>query len=198
MMWSCLYNYHQTLLSRTLSHVLFNDALNTFYLQLYGVGHMVKYHSDSERGNPLPPPHGLLFPINSKGSFICTIPQTGLHIPQLVTPVVEHWLEQEIFLHDCAQVSVLRQIVDFLTNLLKTLSPVKWYQWTLPLQLTRGSTWNGPLSDSKARVAVFYVGNVTGADRHIRVEHLLLLRLLRRRLRSGSFRKEKKKSLFDD
>ena len=32
---------------------------------------MVKDHSDSERGNPLPP-HGLLFPINRKGSFICT------------------------------------------------------------------------------------------------------------------------------
>ena len=30
--------------------VLFNDALNTFYLRLYGVGHMVKDHSDSERG----------------------------------------------------------------------------------------------------------------------------------------------------
>ena len=43
--------------------VLFNDALNTFYLRLYGVGHMVKDHSDNERGNPLPP-HGLLFPIS--------------------------------------------------------------------------------------------------------------------------------------
>ena len=49
---------------------------NTFYLRLYGVRHMVKDHSDSERGNPLLP-HRLLFPINSKGSFICTIPQTG-------------------------------------------------------------------------------------------------------------------------
>ena len=57
-------------------NVLFNDALNTFYLRLYGVKHMVKDHSDSEKGNPLPP-HRLLFPINSKGSFICTIPQTG-------------------------------------------------------------------------------------------------------------------------
>ena len=57
-------------------NILFNDALNTFYLQLYGVTHMVKDHSDSERGNPLPP-HGLLFPISSKGSFICIIPQTG-------------------------------------------------------------------------------------------------------------------------
>ena len=28
---------------------LFNDALNTFYLRLYGVKHMVKDHSDSER-----------------------------------------------------------------------------------------------------------------------------------------------------
>ena len=30
---------------------------------------MVKDHSDNERGNPLPP-HGLVFPISSKGSFI--------------------------------------------------------------------------------------------------------------------------------
>ena len=66
-------------------NVLFNDALNTFYLWLYGVRHMVKDHSDSERGNPLPP-HGLLFPISSKDYFICIIPQT----------VMEHWLEQEI------------------------------------------------------------------------------------------------------
>ena len=34
-----------------------------FYIKLYGVGYMVKAHSASERGNPLPP-HGLLFPIN--------------------------------------------------------------------------------------------------------------------------------------
>ena len=56
--------------------VLFNDSLNTFYQWLYGVRHMVKDHSDSEKGNPLPP-HRLLLSINSKGSFICTIPQTG-------------------------------------------------------------------------------------------------------------------------
>ena len=35
--------------------VLFIDALNTFYLRLYGVKHMVKDHSDSEKGNPLQP-----------------------------------------------------------------------------------------------------------------------------------------------
>ena len=54
----------------------FNDALDTFYLRLYGVIHMIKDNSDSERGDPLPP-HGLLFPISSKGSFVCIIPQTG-------------------------------------------------------------------------------------------------------------------------
>ena len=31
-------------------NVLFNDALNTFYLRLHGVRHMVKDHSDSEKG----------------------------------------------------------------------------------------------------------------------------------------------------
>ena len=57
-------------------NVLFNDALNIFYLRLYGIKHMVKDHSDSGRGNLLLP-HGILFPISSKGSFICIIPQTG-------------------------------------------------------------------------------------------------------------------------
>ena len=54
-------------------NVLFNDALNIFYFtviwrQTYGKGPLT--------GNPLPP-HGLLFSINSMGSFICTIPQRG-------------------------------------------------------------------------------------------------------------------------
>ena len=30
-------------------NVLFNNALNTFYLRIYGVRHMVKDHSDSKR-----------------------------------------------------------------------------------------------------------------------------------------------------
>ena len=71
---------------------LFNNALNTFYLRLYGVRHMVKDHSDSEKGNLLPP----LSPINSKGSFICTIPDRIAHTTAFVTPVMEHWLEREI------------------------------------------------------------------------------------------------------
>ena len=34
------------MLGRKEVNVLFNDALNTFYLRLYGVTHMVKDHSE--------------------------------------------------------------------------------------------------------------------------------------------------------
>ena len=57
---------------------------------------MVKDHSHSEMGNLLPP-HGLLFPINSKGSFYMHHPTDRIaHTTAFVTPVVEHWLEREI------------------------------------------------------------------------------------------------------
>ena len=77
-------------------NILFNNALDTFYLRLYGVRHMVKDHSDSERGNPLPP-HRLLFPINSKGSFICIIPQTQIrhermHLNYKLIILMTHYL----------------------------------------------------------------------------------------------------------
>ena len=51
-------------------NVLFNDALKTFNLQLYGAE-----YTDSERGNPLSP-HRLLFPISRKSFFFikCPIP----------------------------------------------------------------------------------------------------------------------------
>ena len=72
-----LVKYHaESERGRKEGNVLFNDALNTIYLRLCGIRHMVKDYSDNERGNPLPP-HGLLFPISSKCSFMCTIPQTG-------------------------------------------------------------------------------------------------------------------------
>ena len=63
-----------------LSHRLKKEI---FYLKKHstiGVGHMVK----------------ILFPISSKGSFIYTIPVRIAHTMAFVTPVVEHWLEQEI------------------------------------------------------------------------------------------------------
>ena len=55
---------------------IFYLTMHIIYLRLCGTRHIGKDHSDSERGDPLPP-HGLLFPVSSKGSFICTIPQTG-------------------------------------------------------------------------------------------------------------------------
>ena len=68
-------------------NVLFNDALDTFYLRLYGVGHMVNNHSGSERGYPLPP-HGLLCPISSK-VFLMHHPTDRIaHTTAFVTSVV--------------------------------------------------------------------------------------------------------------
>ena len=52
---------------------------STHFIYGYMTSHMVKDHSDSKRGNLLVP-HGLLFLISSKGSFIYTIPQIGQHI----------------------------------------------------------------------------------------------------------------------
>ena len=46
---------------------LFNDALNTFYLRLYGIRYMVK--REETRCHHI-------FSISSKDPFICTIPQT--------------------------------------------------------------------------------------------------------------------------
>ena len=71
-------------------NVLYNDDL-THFIYCY----MVKDHTDRKRGNLLPP-HGLLFPTRSKGSFICIIPDRITYTTAFVTPVVEHWLEQEI------------------------------------------------------------------------------------------------------
>ena len=60
----------------TWRNLLMNDAINKFYIYcIYGIRHIYKYiyHSDIYRWSPLPP-HRLLFPISSKGSFMCTIP----------------------------------------------------------------------------------------------------------------------------
>ena len=59
--------------------VLFNDALNTFYLRLYGVRYMVKDHSESERG---------FFYMHHPTDRIT-------HTTTFVIPVVEHWLERK-------------------------------------------------------------------------------------------------------
>ena len=69
---------------------LIYDTLNTFYLWLYYIRHMVKDHSGSKRGNLLPP-HGLLFSISSKLFFYMHPTDRITHTMAFVTPAVEHW-----------------------------------------------------------------------------------------------------------
>ena len=78
-------------------NVLFNDALNTFYLRLHEVGHMVKDHSDAERerGNPLPP-YGYSFRLAARFFYMHHPIHRIVHTTAFVTQVVEHWLEREI------------------------------------------------------------------------------------------------------
>ena len=59
--------------------IIFLWEREMFYLMTHSThffiyGYMVSDHSDSEKGNL---PYRLLLSINSKGSFICIIPQTG-------------------------------------------------------------------------------------------------------------------------
>ena len=66
-------------------NVLFTTHSAHFILRLYGIGHMVKYHSDSER--------------NSAAATWATLynQQQGFfymhHRTDMIAPVVEHWLE---------------------------------------------------------------------------------------------------------
>ena len=57
-------------------NVLFNNTLNTFYLWLYGVGHMVNDRSDSKSGTRCHHYMGYTFLISSKHTQ-CNIPHTG-------------------------------------------------------------------------------------------------------------------------
>ena len=61
---------------------------STYFIYSYMVKDiiMAKDHSDSKSGNP----------ITSKGSFIYIILQRITHTMAFGTPVMEHWLEQEI------------------------------------------------------------------------------------------------------
>ena len=63
-------------MGRKEGNVLFNDTLNTFYLRLYGVRHMVKDHSDSERGKNFLSP---LINFHMRG-YILTLSQPGQNI----------------------------------------------------------------------------------------------------------------------
>ena len=57
-------------------NVLFNDALKTILIHFMASDIWQRTIQIIEIGNLLPPLHGILIPISSKGYFICTIPQT--------------------------------------------------------------------------------------------------------------------------
>ena len=75
---------------------LFNEILNTLHFRFYGVGYMVKDHSNNDRRNSLPLLHELYSPISSKGSIVCSIPQTEEYMRRVLLPPAHHWLEREI------------------------------------------------------------------------------------------------------
>ena len=74
--------------THTHTHARARGALNTFYLRLYGVGHYGKEPlRESERGNPLPPLHGLLFDCQ-QGFFYMYHPTDRIaDIVKFVTPI---------------------------------------------------------------------------------------------------------------
>ena len=76
-------------------NVIFNDALNTFNIRLYGVEHMVKDHS-ARGGNILPSLHGYSFCLAARDFYMHHPTDRIAHTTVFVTPVVEHWLEREI------------------------------------------------------------------------------------------------------
>ena len=58
-------------------NIIFNDTLNTFYLRLYGIRHMVKDHSRLQERKPAAGTTWTSLSDRNKGSFICTFPETG-------------------------------------------------------------------------------------------------------------------------
>ena len=62
-----IHSHHNETASVKQEELFYLTTHSTHFIYGYMTSDMVKDHSDSERGNPLPP-HGLLFPINSKDS----------------------------------------------------------------------------------------------------------------------------------
>ena len=69
-----------------------------FYLRLYGIGHMVKDHSDSER-KPAATTWATLSDYQQGFFYMHHSTDRRAHTTAFVTPVMEHWLEQEIALN---------------------------------------------------------------------------------------------------
>ena len=70
--------------------MLVNNGFNTFYLQLYGVRHMITDHSDSK----IKPAVAITWATLQLAARDPT--DRIAHIMAFLIPVVEHWLEREI------------------------------------------------------------------------------------------------------
>ena len=67
--------YHEGLIQPSIAPWLESLPQSYISIDCYMTSAMVNGHMGNERGNPLLPLHGLIFPTNYKGYFICTIPQ---------------------------------------------------------------------------------------------------------------------------
>ena len=77
-------------------NVLFNDALNTFYLWLCGVRHMVK--DQSARQETRCSHMGYVFWLAARVLLYASSHRQNNTYYGFVTPHVEHWLEQDILM----------------------------------------------------------------------------------------------------
>ena len=81
----------------TVIFLKFNNTLNTFYPRLYGIGDMIKDYSDSQRKLAAATTWATPHPNQQQGFCYMHHPIDMIaHTMAIVTPVVEHWLEQEI------------------------------------------------------------------------------------------------------
>ena len=85
LIWALFSDNRKPFYNERKGNILFNDALSTFYLRLYGVRQMVKDHSDSERVNLVQELFYMHHPIDRI-----------THTTAFDTPVVDHRLECEI------------------------------------------------------------------------------------------------------
>ena len=81
------------LVVRKEGNILFNDTLNTFYLRLYGIRHMVNEHSNNEKIISTAATWAT-HSDQQQGIFYTHLTTDRItHTMAFVTPVVEHWLE---------------------------------------------------------------------------------------------------------
>ena len=126
---------------------------------------MVKGYSDSERGNPLPP-HGLLFPISSKGSFICTIPDRIAHTTAFITPVVIQIDRVKII-----RIKLITKILEYSGLMIFRLSPPNNYKISVINRMA--SIFSNLLTYSKKtfQKVCYILNNLTMKFAHLKATH---------------------------